>query len=70
MKREFPFKSYKEFFSYRVKEIAVSLRNRPTITIFYTQDFDDRRKRSLITLYNLNLKILKIFDETNYQPYL
>ena len=70
MKRRIEFRSYKEFFSDRLREISVSLKVRPKITMFYTEETDNKRKKHLITLYNLNLRLLKIFDKEEKRHYL
>jgi hypothetical protein len=70
MKKMRAFKSYKDFFSCRLSELTASLSNRPQYTQFYTKEQHHKRIKSLAVLYNLNLKLLKIFDESEKRPYL
>jgi hypothetical protein len=70
MKQQRVFKSYAEQFSCRLSELTSALSNKPQYTHFYTKDQERKRIKSLGVLYNLNLKLLKIFDEKETRPYL
>ena len=70
MKQQRVFRSYAEQFSCRLSELTSALTNKPQYTHFYTKDQERKRIKSLGVLYNLNLKLLKIFDEKETRPYL
>tara|TARA_Y100000592_G_C5415740_1_gene290522 strand:- start:519 stop:716 length:198 start_codon:yes stop_codon:yes gene_type:complete len=55
-------KKYADFFRTRLEELSHILKNRPQIGVFHTVTTERSQMKNLITIYNLNLKLLKIFD--------
>jgi len=70
LNRKIFYQTYQALFSGRLDEITLLLKMRPSNLAFQREDFEVKRKKSLISLYNLNLKILKVFDENEKRPFL
>lgn len=55
-------KHYANFFRERLEELTSILKNRPQVGIFHSERVERFQMQNLIIIYNLNLKLLRIFD--------
>ena len=63
-------RSYANFFRERLEQVSKILQNRPQVGIFHSAATEKSQIKNLVTIYNLNLKLLKIFDASENRNYL